>query len=99
MLRIFSYPDHNYLVASIPTHRLHVHVRRLVEAGHKVGVVRQTETAAIKAASATRSAPFERRITEVYTRATLEVGCGVGVWLVQYLCWLGRDSHASSSNR
>ena len=28
---------------------MHVHVRRLVTAGHKVGIVRQTETAAIKA--------------------------------------------------
>lgn len=73
VLHIFSHPDHNFLVASIPTHRLHIHVRRLVEAGHKVGVVRQTETAAIKAAGSNRSAPFERRVTNVYTQTTLEV--------------------------
>ena len=30
-------------------HSMHVHVRKLVTAGHKVGIVRQTETAAIKA--------------------------------------------------
>ncbi|KFM28546.1 DNA mismatch repair protein Msh3 [Auxenochlorella protothecoides] len=74
ILNVFSFPDHNYLVASIPAHRLHVHVRRLVEAGCKVGIVRQTETAAIKAAGTTRSAPFQRRMTELYTRATLEAG-------------------------
>ena len=34
--------------ASIPMHRLHVHVKRLITAGHKVGVVRQIETAALK---------------------------------------------------
>lgn len=34
------------LTASIPTHRLDIHVRRLLNAGYKVGVVRQQETAA-----------------------------------------------------
>lgn len=33
---IFAYPDHNFLTASIPVPRLHVYVRRLVEAGYKV---------------------------------------------------------------
>lgn len=28
--------DRNYLTAGIPVHRLHVHVRKLVDAGHKV---------------------------------------------------------------
>lgn len=56
--------------ASIPTHRLHVHVKRLVAAGHKVGVVRQLETAALKAAGDNRNAPFVRKLTNLYTKGT-----------------------------
>ena len=56
--------------ASIPVHRLHVHVKRLVSAGHKVGVVRQMETAALKAAGDNRNAPFERKLTNLYTKGT-----------------------------
>ncbi|KAL8780926.1 MAG: hypothetical protein Q9213_006237 [Squamulea squamosa] len=56
--------------ASIPVHRLHVHVKRLVGAGHKVGVVRQLETAALKAVGDNRNAPFVRRLTNVYTKGT-----------------------------
>ncbi|THC99331.1 hypothetical protein EYZ11_001237 [Aspergillus tanneri] len=56
--------------ASIPVHRLHVHVKRLVSAGHKVGVVRQIETAALKAAGDNRNAPFGRKLTNLYTKAT-----------------------------
>jgi DNA mismatch repair protein MSH3 len=56
--------------ASIPVHRLHVHVKRLVAAGHKVGVVRQRETAALKAAGDNRNAPFVRRLTALYTKGT-----------------------------
>ena len=39
----------------------------------QVGIVRQTETAALKAAGNNRNAPFERRLTALYTRSTLEV--------------------------
>ena len=56
--------------ASVPTHRLHVHVKRLVAAGHKVGVVRQLETAALKAAGDNRNAPFVRKLTNLYTKGT-----------------------------
>ena len=56
--------------ASIPVHRLHVHVKRLVSAGHKVGIVRQLETAALKAAGDNRNAPFERKLTNLYTKGT-----------------------------
>ncbi|KAE8379280.1 DNA mismatch repair protein msh3 [Aspergillus bertholletiae] len=56
--------------ASIPVHRLHVHVKRLVSAGHKVGVVRQVETAALKAAGDNRNAPFGRKLTNLYTKGT-----------------------------
>uniref|UniRef100_M3YB85 MutS homolog 3 n=1 Tax=Mustela putorius furo TaxID=9669 RepID=M3YB85_MUSPF len=48
-LNIYCHLDHNFMTASIPTHRLFVHVRRLVAKGYKVGVVKQTETAALKA--------------------------------------------------
>lgn len=40
-------------------------------AGYKVGVVRQVESAAHKALSDNKSAPFERSLSELYTRATL----------------------------
>lgn len=56
--------------ASVPVHRLHVHVKRLVDAGHKVGVVRQLETAALKAAGDNRNAPFVRKLTNLYTKGT-----------------------------
>ncbi|KAF9879730.1 hypothetical protein CkaCkLH20_02541 [Colletotrichum karsti] len=56
--------------ASIPVHRLPVHARRLVAAGHKVGVVRQIETAALKKAGDNRNAPFVRKLTNVYTKGT-----------------------------
>lgn len=39
----------------------------------KVGVVRQMETAAIKASGSNKYTPFTRKLTAVYTRATLEV--------------------------
>ncbi len=41
---IFAYPDHNFLTASIPVSRLHVYVRRLVEAGYKVSLGSHTAT-------------------------------------------------------
>ena len=56
--------------ASVPVHRLHVHVKRLVSAGHKVGVVRQLETAALKAAGDNRGKAFERGLTNLYTKGT-----------------------------
>jgi DNA mismatch repair protein MSH3 len=73
----FRYDEHpseahidRFASASIPVHRLHVHVKRLVAAGHKVGVVRQIETAALKAAGDNRNAPFIRKLTNLYTKGT-----------------------------
>lgn len=73
----FRYDEHpseahldRFASASIPTHRLHVHVKRLVAAGHKVGVVRQLETAALKAVGDNRNAPFVRKLTNLYTKGT-----------------------------
>lgn len=34
--RIWCYPDRNFLTAGVPVPRLHVYVRKLVAAGHKV---------------------------------------------------------------
>lgn len=65
VLHIMCYQSHNFMQASIPVQRLFVHVRRLVEAGHKVGVVKQTETAALKKVGANKSAPFTRQLTAV----------------------------------
>ncbi|KAL6844331.1 hypothetical protein ACP4OV_026004 [Aristida adscensionis] len=78
VLGIVAHPDRSFLTASVPTFRLGFHVRRLVAAGHKVGVVRQTETAAIKAAQkgGAAGAPFARGLSAVYTRATIEAAAG-----------------------
>ena len=46
-------------------------LHRLVAAGYKVGVVKQMETAALKAASDNKSGPFERKLAGLYTRSTL----------------------------
>ncbi len=73
----FRYDEHpseahigRFASASIPVHRLHVHVKRLVTAGHKVGVVRQLETAALKAVGDNRNTPFVRKLTNLYTKGT-----------------------------
>ena len=73
----FRYDEHpseahldRFASASIPVPRLHVHVKRLVSAGHKVGIVRQLETAALKAVGDNRNAPFTRQLTNLYTKGT-----------------------------
>ncbi|XP_073437250.1 DNA mismatch repair protein Msh3 isoform X1 [Dendrobates tinctorius] len=70
-LNIYCHLDHNFMTASIPTHRLFVHVRRLVAKGFKVGVVKQTETAALKAAGDNKHSLFTRQLTALYTKSTL----------------------------
>ncbi|KAJ9474845.1 DNA mismatch repair protein MSH3 [Pseudozyma hubeiensis] len=69
-LNIMCFPERNLLTAMIPVHRLHIHVKRLIQAGHKVGVVRQIETRALKAASKNAYAPFVRKLTALYTAST-----------------------------
>ncbi|XP_029192324.2 DNA mismatch repair protein Msh3-like isoform X1 [Acropora millepora] len=71
VLKIMCHLDHNFQTASIPTHRLQVHVKRLVSKGYKVGVVKQTETAALKAAGDNKSKVFTRELHSLYTRTTL----------------------------
>ncbi|XP_049621997.1 DNA mismatch repair protein Msh3 [Suncus etruscus] len=70
-LNIYCHLDHNFMTASIPTHRLFVHVRRLVAKGYKVGVVKQMETAALKAVGDNKSSLFTRKLTALYTKSTL----------------------------
>ena len=76
VLGIVAYAKNNFMNASVPRERLHVHCGRLVNAGYKVGVVTQTETAALKKQGANKSGPFERELTALYTRATY-IGAGV----------------------
>lgn len=70
ILGIAQFRSKSMLTASIPTHRLHIHIKRLINAGEKVGVVRQKETAALKKIGDNRSAPFTRGLQGVYTSAT-----------------------------
>ena len=77
VLRTFAYTARNYLTTAVPVPALAKSVRRLVAAGHRVGVVRQVETAALKKSGATadgKGGPFARAVTAVYTAATLECG-------------------------
>lgn len=78
VLGIYAHMDHSFMTASVPTFRLNVHVRRLVNAGYKVGVVKQTETAAIKAHGSNRLGPFCRGLSALYTKATLEAAEDMG---------------------
>ncbi|KAF2795618.1 DNA mismatch repair protein-like protein msh3 [Melanomma pulvis-pyrius CBS 109.77] len=73
----FRYDEHpseahyaKFASASFPVHRLQVHVKRLVQANHKVGVVRQVETAALKKVGDNKNAPFTRELTNLYTKGT-----------------------------
>nr|XP_033781367.1 DNA mismatch repair protein Msh3 isoform X3 [Geotrypetes seraphini] len=70
-LNIYCHLDHNFMTASIPTHRLFVHVRRLVDKGYKVGVVKQMETTALKAVGENKGSLFTRQLTALYTKSTL----------------------------
>ena len=69
-LNIMCFPERNLLTAMIPVHRLHIHIKKLIAAGYKVGVVRQTETRALKAASANANTPFVRKLDALYTAST-----------------------------
>ncbi|KAF8002322.1 hypothetical protein HF325_003287 [Metschnikowia pulcherrima] len=60
-----------YAYCLIPDNRLHIHLQRLLNHGLKVGVVKQTETAAVKSVESTnKSSLFLREVTAVYTKAT-----------------------------
>ncbi|KAJ2778246.1 Mismatch repair protein msh3, partial [Coemansia interrupta] len=84
VLSIMCTQGGSFYSASVPTPRLRVHLRRLVVAGYRVAVVRQQETAALKAAGINRSAPFTRSVGEIATPATLveEEDEGEAPWLL-----------------
>ncbi|KAH3688082.1 hypothetical protein WICPIJ_000924 [Wickerhamomyces pijperi] len=55
---------------SIPEPRLHIHLQRLLDKGLKVGIVQQTETSFINSMENGSSALIQRRITNIFTKAT-----------------------------
>ena len=69
-LKMGVFLSHNFLSCSFPTHRLYIHIKRLVSQGYKVGVVQQLETAALKVVSESKHKPFKRGLSAVYTKAT-----------------------------
>ncbi|CAI4056862.1 mismatch repair protein MSH3 SKDI_03G1490 [Saccharomyces kudriavzevii IFO 1802] len=64
-----------FAYCSFPDVRLNVHLERLVHHNLKVAVVEQAETSAIKKhdAAANKSSVFERKISNVFTKATFGV--------------------------
>lgn len=90
-----SFQDRNFLVASIPTHRRDVHLKkwvaliysgisgssllRLLAQGYRVGIVNQIETAALKKIGDNKSGPFERQLTKLFTSATFVACLGIYV--------------------
>ncbi|EIW60757.1 mismatch repair protein MSH3 [Trametes versicolor FP-101664 SS1] len=69
-LGMVCFPKRNFLTAMIPLHRRDVHMKKLLSHGYKVGIVEQTETAALKKAGETRNELFGREVTHMYTAAT-----------------------------
>lgn len=43
----------------------------MVQAGYKVGIIRQTETAALKAIGGNKGKPMTRALTQIYSKGTL----------------------------
>lgn len=70
-LNIVAFLDHSMYTASVPTYRLMIYIKKLVKLGYKVGVVKQMETAALKANGDNKNALFERKLANIYTRSTL----------------------------
>ena len=80
----------HFLTASVPTLTgPDRYIRRLVFAGHKVGIVSQTETAAEKKVSSSSSSkgPFDRQLTAVYTASTL-LGLGLADFNLDESGWI-----------
>ncbi|VVT43754.1 uncharacterized protein SAPINGB_P000131 [Magnusiomyces paraingens] len=64
-----KYPTYAY--TTILSTTIERNIKRLVDKGYKVGIVKQIETAAQKAYGKNKSAPFERKLTQVYTKSTM----------------------------
>ncbi|OBZ75370.1 DNA mismatch repair protein MSH3 [Grifola frondosa] len=69
-LGIVCFLKRNLFTAMIPLHRKHVHLKKLLSQGYKVGIVEQTETAALKKVGDNRNELFDRELTHLYTAAT-----------------------------
>ncbi|KAH6918993.1 DNA mismatch repair protein MSH3 [Coprinopsis sp. MPI-PUGE-AT-0042] len=69
-LGMAAFRDRNFIVASIPTHRRDIHLKKLLSQGYRVGIVNQIETAALKKAGNNKAGPFERKLTHLYTDTT-----------------------------
>lgn len=68
VLGIHARHDHSFLVASVPTYRSLFHCRRLIKAGHKVAMIRQQETAAIRKTKGTPSkSTFDRVVAGIFS--------------------------------
>uniref|UniRef100_K3WE37 DNA mismatch repair protein MutS-like N-terminal domain-containing protein n=1 Tax=Globisporangium ultimum (strain ATCC 200006 / CBS 805.95 / DAOM BR144) TaxID=431595 RepID=K3WE37_GLOUD len=74
-IRVHSYKS--FRQASVPVFRTLHHCRKLVDAGYKVGIAKQTETVAMHAHTSSTSAGtirrplLQRSVVDVYTRATI----------------------------
>ncbi|DBA00489.1 TPA: hypothetical protein N0F65_002732 [Lagenidium giganteum] len=73
VLGISVHQPKHFLQGSVPVCRAMVHTRTLTRAGHKVGIVKQLDTAAMRAQlpAAQRKATLDRDVAEVYTWATV----------------------------
>ncbi|KAJ7063163.1 muts domain V-domain-containing protein [Mycena amicta] len=69
-LGMVCHMERNFLCASIPVHRRDIHLKKLLSHGYKVGIVNQTETAALKKAGDNRNTVFERELSQLFTAAT-----------------------------
>lgn len=63
-IMLVPHEDARFQYCSIPDIRLHVHLKKLLEFGHTVGVIKQTQT------SFEAKGLFERKLTGLYTKAT-----------------------------
>ncbi|KAK6205152.1 DNA mismatch repair protein MSH3 [Scheffersomyces amazonensis] len=56
---------------SFPDNRLHINLKRILEHGHKVGVIKQVESAIVKSIEkSSKSDLMKREVTGVYTKGT-----------------------------
>jgi DNA mismatch repair protein MSH3 len=66
-LGIVCYTKRNFDQASVPIHRRDLYLKKFLSKGLKVGIVAQTETAALKKEGEGSSRLFKRAVTELYT--------------------------------
>ncbi|KAF8794799.1 DNA mismatch repair protein Msh3 like protein [Argiope bruennichi] len=71
LCNIGCFKNHNFMSAIIPTQRLYFYVKQLVSKGYKVGVIKQAESAALKAAGQNKNELFVRKLDALYTKSTL----------------------------